>query len=236
MSLLDYEFGLEYDIMLSAWGEGVLSESSLLDFQRPDAILKKYKKEYRSVPKSISLYVMDPMAVGYDYGYTGLDPYFLEKLETLKELILPPSVSDIPITLKLENILIGNNTLIRGIFDSTAERFARENKLPFRHSDFVFAAYELECAPESTILTMQFKRNGSVVIKEDVSSPGTSSSNTLGGSFYHSLNREFYKTNTVEEIADMFSGGLRDAVLKDGSLADFIVKAKTHDLFSGANR
>ena len=47
MSLLDYEFGLEYDVMLSAWGEGVLSESSLPDFQQPDVILKKYR-QYRT--------------------------------------------------------------------------------------------------------------------------------------------------------------------------------------------
>ena len=236
MSLLDYEFGSEYDIMLSAWGAGVLSESSLLDFQQPDVILEKYKKKYRRNPKSISLYVQDPMAVGYDYGYTGVDSVLLEKLETLKELILPPSVSDIQVTPKLKNILTDNNTLVRGAFDSFAERFARENKLRFRHSDFVFAEYESECPPESTKLTMQFKRDGSVVIKEDISSPGTSASNTLGGSFYHKLSKEFYKTSTAEEIAEMFSEGLRDAVIKDGRLAAFIAKAKSHDLFTGNNR
>lgn len=216
MSLLDYEFGLEYDVMLSAWGEGVLSESSLPDFQQPDVILKKYKKEYRRMPESISLYIQDRMDFGYDYGYTGVASAFLEKLETLKEL--------------------NNNTMIRSTFDSFAESFARENKLRFRHSDFVFAEYELEYAPESTRLIMQFRRDGSVVIKEDVSSPGTSASNTLGGSFYHKLNKEFHKTNDVEEIADMFSKGLRDAILKDGRLSNFIAKAKTHNLFTGNHR
>ena len=216
MSLLDYEFGLEYDVMLSAWGEGVLSESSLPDFQQPDVILKKYKKEYRRMPESISLYIQDPMDFGYDYGYTGVASAFLEKIETLKEL--------------------NNNTMIRSTFDSFAESFARENKLRFRHSDFVFAEYELEYAPESTRLIMQFRRDGSVVIKEDVSSPGTSASNTLVGSFYHKLNKEFHKTNDAEEIADMFSKGLRDAILKDGRLSDFIAKAKTHNLFTGNHR
>ena len=216
MSLLDYEFGLEYDVMLSAWGEGVLSESSLPDFQQPDVILKKYKKEYRRMPESISLYIQDPMDFGYDYGYTGVASAFLEKIETLKEL--------------------NNNTMIRSTFDSFAESFARENKLRFRHSDFVFAEYELEYAPESTRLIMQFRRDGSVVIKEDVSSPGTSASNTLGGSLYHKLNKEFHKTNDAEEIADMFSKGLRDAILKDGRLSDFIAKAKTHNLFTGNHR
>ncbi len=236
MSLLDYEFGLEYDVMLSAWGEGVLSESSLPDFQQPDVILKKYKKEYRRMPESISLYIQDRMDFGYDYGYTGVASAFLEKLETLKELILPPSVSDIQMTPNLESILVNNNTMIRSTFDSFAESFARENKLRFRHSDFVFAEYELEYAPESTRLIMQFRRDGSVVIKEDVNSPGTSASNTLGGSFYHKLNKEFHKTNDAEEIADMFSKGLRDAILKDGRLSDFIAKAKTHNLFTGNHR
>ena len=179
-------------------------------------ILKKYKKEYRRMPESISLYIQDPMDFGYDYGYTGVASAFLEKLETLKEL--------------------NNNTMIRSTFDSFAESFARENKLRFRHSDFVFAEYELEYAPESTRLIMQFRRDGSVVIKEDVNSPGTSASNTLGGSFYHKLNKEFHKTNDAEEIADMFSKGLRDAILKDGRLSDFIAKAKTHNLFTGNHR
>ena len=186
------------------------------DFQQPDVILKKYKKEYRRMPESISLYIQDPMDFGYDYGYTGVASAFLEKLETLKEL--------------------NNNTMIRSTFDSFAESFARENKLRFRHSDFVFAEYELEYAPESTRLIMQFRRDGSVVIKEDVSSPGTSASNTLGCSFYHKLNKEFHKTNDAEEIADMFSKGLRDAILKDGRLSDFIAKAKTHNLFTGNHR
>ena len=236
MSLLDYEFGLEYDIMLSAWGEGILSESSLLDFQQPDVILNKYKIEYRKDPKSISLFVQDPMAAGYDYGYTGVDTAFLEKLEALKELILPPSVSEIQMTPKLMNALVNNKTLIRGTFDSFAERFARENDLHFRHSDFVFAEYELERPPESTKLTMQFKRNGKVVIREDISSPGTSASNTLGGTFYHSLKSDFYKKTTAEEISELFSAGLRDAVLGDGRLEAFLSKAKTRDLFAGNNR
>ena len=235
MSLLDYEFNSEYDLMLSVWGEGILRESSLPDFQQPDEILKMYSDKYRKYPKSISLYIKDPMACGYDYGYVGVESAFLEKLETLKELILPPSVQDIQMTVKLESILNDNNTLIRGTFDSFAEKFAVENNLRFRHSDFVFAEYELEYAPELTQLTMQFNRDGSVIIKEDISLPGSSSSNNLGGSFYHRLTPKFYQTGTVEDVADKFSGGLRSAVIKDGRLADFIAKSKSRDLFTGYN-
>ena len=142
MCLLDYEFRSEYDLMLSAWREGILSESSLLDFQRPSEIIKKYWDKYRKHPESISLNIKDPIACSYDYGFTGVETTFLEKLETLKELILPPSVTDIQMKVKLNDILINNKTLVRGEFDSFAERFAAEHKLRFRHSDLVFAEYE----------------------------------------------------------------------------------------------
>lgn len=83
---------------------------------------------------------------------------------------------------------------------------------------------------------MQFKRDGSVLIREDVSSPGSSASHTLGGSFYHKLKKDFYNTESAEDIADLFSGGLHSAVIKDGRLADFIDKAKNRPLFTGNNR
>ena len=96
--------------------------------------------------------------------------------------------------------------------------------------------YSSERPPESTRLTLRFRRDGSVIIEEEVSSPGTSASNTLGGTFLHRLNKTFYQTGTHEEIAAGVGADLRDAVLRDGSLADFMAKARTRDLFTGNNR
>ena len=50
-SLLDHDFDTEYDLSLSAWGDGMLSESELLDFQKPDTIVAEYKKETSPLPK-----------------------------------------------------------------------------------------------------------------------------------------------------------------------------------------
>jgi len=238
MSLLDCEFysekrGAEYELMLSAWGEGVLAESALLDIQKPDAIFKKFMAKYRRYPKSISLTVEDPRAVGYDFGYTGIDSALLEKLLTLKELVLPDSVTEIGVTPGLKKIFEENGTLIRGSFGSFAESFARGQGLRFRPADRVIAEYFFAPAQESTRLTLEFSRTGNALIREDVSSPGTSASNTFGGSFFHPLKKDFFMTDTAEQIAALFGERLRGALIADGRLADFIEKAKTHCFYKG---
>ena len=238
MSLLDSTFfsetyGAEYELSLEAWGEGILKESDLLDMQKLDAVFGKFKKRYRRYPKDISLILKDPYEVGYDFGYTGIETAFLEKLQTLKELVLPPSVTDIEMTPSLREILKANGTLIRGSFDSFAERFAAGNRLDFRPSDFIFAEYFFEPAQESTRLTLVFKRDGSVLIREDCSMPGTSVSNTLGGTFTHPLPNDFYLTQTAGQIAGGLNARLCGAVTEDGRLRAFLEKAKTHGYYTG---
>ena len=92
------KYGWEYELTFSAWGEGVLSENDLLDIEKPDNAIAKFKKRFRRYPKSISLLLEDSLAAGCDYGYTGVDPALLEKLATIKELILPDSVAQIELT------------------------------------------------------------------------------------------------------------------------------------------
>ena len=138
-------------------------------------------------------------------------------------------------TEKLERILKENNTLIRGSFDSFAERFAAQNGLNFRHRDFFFASSYFEPAFESTTLTMMFSRDGSVVIEEKVSSPGSSAGNTFGGEFYKTLESDFFMHKTAQDIADMYRDDIRNAIIEKGLLADFIEKARTHDLYTGEN-
>ena len=158
----------------------------------------------------------------------------LEKFETLKELILPDSVTDIDVTPKLDEILKKNGTLIRGTFDSFAERFAAKLGLHFRPKDYTFANYFFEPTQESTSLTIIFKRNGSVEIEEKISSPGSSAGNTFGGSFFYSLDKEFYK-QSAEDVASQFRNALNDAILESGRLAAFMEKARTHDYYKGKN-
>ena len=233
MSLLDFEFDSEYDLMLSAWGEGTVKDSNFNI--RLGTIYKKFQKEYSREPKDVSLFIEDPFACGFDYGFTAIDTAFLEKIEKLKELILPNSITDIQMTPKLETILHENKVLIRGSFDSFAEKFATENKLHFRPANFLFAKYMFEPAQETTLLTMTFARNGNVVVEISVSSPGSSAGNTFGGTFYRDLPKNFYNVKTAEQIAEMFGQRTKKTILEDGRLAAFIEKARTHKIFMGKN-
>ena len=234
-SLLDHDYDTEYDLSLFAWGDGILKESELLDFQKPDAIMGEYKKKRRRFPRSISLLLADTRGYGSDAGYTGVDTAFLEKLETLRELILPDTVTNIGLTPELEKILRDNDTLIRGSFDSYAEKFAKEHGLHFRPADFIFADFEDTRWHESTTMKLIFKRNGNAIIKETSSSPGSNAGNTFGGSFTYSLPRDFYKTQTAEDIAERFSKDAREAIISDGRLAVFIEKAKTRKYYTEKN-
>lgn len=240
MCLLDHTFhsgssDSQYELELSAWGNGVLREEGLLDMQKPDHIISSFKKKYRRYPRSISLLLKDPYEVGYDFGFTGIDSALLIKLKTLKELILPASVTNIELTPELEKLLKENSTLIRGSFGTFAESFASENGLHFRPADFIFAEYEFEPARESTRMVLLFKRNGGTEIKEIITAPGTNAGNTSGGTFYHSMSRNFYKTDTSEQIAGRFNPRLRDAIIEDGRLAEFIKQANEHNFYSGKN-
>ncbi|MBR5060152.1 MAG: hypothetical protein IKX06_05200 [Clostridia bacterium] len=235
MCLLDHEFKGEYELELSAWGEGILREQGLLKMQKPDAILSAFQKKFRRYPKSISLLVEDSRGFGNDNGFTGIETELLEKFETLKELILPETITHLDISPKLGNILRENDTLIRGRFDSFAETFARENGLHFRPADLVFASFTDTRFFESTTMTLLFRRNGKVEIRERSTSPGSNAGNTFGGSFTHPLPGDFWKTGTAEQIAERFYDDARTAIIEDGRLAGFIEKAKTHGYYQGKN-
>ena len=99
----------------------------------------------------------------------------------------------------------------------------------------MIANYYFEPACESTKLSLVYTRDGKAFIKEDISSPGTSASNTFGGTFTHGLKKDFYKTMTAEQIAEQFSPRLRQAIIEDGRLAAFIEKARTHGYYDGKN-
>ncbi len=231
MCILHCQFKSEYEMMLSAWGEGELHEKGLI--ASLTEVFGNFKKKYKRKPKDISLELEDSMSFGY--GFTSIDSAFLEKLGTLKELVLPDSVTDIKMTPVLEKQFKENNILIRGNFNSFAEKLANEYGLNFRPSDFVFAEDYFEPAFESTKLTLIFRRNGTVTIEERVSSPGSSAGNTFGGTFYHSLTRDFYMTQTAEDIAGMFGKRLCNAIISDGRLAKFIETAKTHNIYTDKN-
>ena len=225
-------FNEEYDIRFEVRGNGTVSSEAFDgDVTR---VLERYEAECGRAPRDISLVLEDTLKAGFDYGFTEVETAFLERLENLKELILPDSITEITMSEKLEKILKDNNTLIRGSLDSFAERFAADTGHNFRPADFIIARHVYEKVQETTLLTVQFKRDGSVQIRSDVDSPGSSAGNSFGGVFYNDLPSDFWMNTTAEEVSSMYPG-LDDAVVKDGRLADFIAKAKEHKIYIGKN-
>lgn len=232
MSTLHSIFNDEYNIKFEVRGDGAVScEAFDSDVNKA---FERYLEECGKEPGDLSLVIEDTRKAGFDYGFTEVETAFLERLENLKELILPDSITEIKMTDKLEKVLKDNNTLIRGSFDSFSERFAADMGLNFRPADFIIARHYFEKAQETTLLTVQFKRDGSVQIRADVDSPGSSAGNSFGGVFYNDLPSDFWMNTTAEEVSAMYPG-LDDVVVKDGRLAGFIETAKEHKIFTGKN-
>ena len=232
MSVLHFRFNDEYDVRFEACGRGIVSSEDLGGTF--DRVIEKYREECGKDPQDMSLIIEDTLKQGLDYGFTEIETAFLERFEHLKELVLPDSITEIKMTDKLGKILKDNNTLIRGSLDSFAERFAADMALNYRPADFIIARHEYEKVHEITVLTLMFRRDGNVVVREDVSSPGSSAGNTFGGVFYKELPFDFWMNTTAGEVSEMYPG-LDGTVVRDGRLADFIGKAVNHKIFTGKN-
>ena len=222
----------DYELEIEAIGDEEFCENEFPG--KLDKIFQRFHKKNSPGPREISLLLTDTLKC-YDYGFRRIDSSYLERFETLKELILPDSITEMEITPKLRQILQDNHTLIRGSLNSYAERLATDLSLNFRPSDFVFSKYYFEPALETTVLTMIFGRDGKVVIEEDVSSPGSSAGNTFGGKFYKELPCDFWKEQAAEDVANNYSDRLKQAILEDGRLFAFIEEAKKHTIFTGKN-
>ncbi len=51
----------------------------------------------------------------------------------------------------------------------------------------------------------------------------------------HSLKKDFYLTDSAEEIGARIGKRACEEIIKDGRLADFIEKAKVHGYYTGKN-
>lgn len=231
MCLLDYEFDGDYELMLVASGRGRLAADCFEDEEQPGEALEAFREEYDRLPRDISLELENNRARGH--RFTEVDPAFLEELTALKELILPSSVTRLEVTPALEGIFRGNSTLIRGSLGSFAQEFARRAGLHFRPSDLYFARIPGH-GDELTYMTLVWGRDGSVAVRQEVSSSGSAAGNTFGGTFFKPLEPDFFRKMTPEQVAALFpsSGSL---ILEDGRLAAFMEQARSQDIYLGPN-
>ncbi len=155
-------------------------------------------------------------------GITAVKKGFLESFVLLRELIIDSSVKNIEMTDKLRELLKNNKVIIRGSYDTYAERFAEENGLLFIHKDIYIGIRHNEEHCESRTATLHFDESGQMSLLYEDLCQGISAGNTMGGEFTRDMPEEFHKGCTLEKFGDMMPEAYFDQIMKNKELEAFL--------------
>ena len=158
-------------------------------------------------------------------GITSLGEGYLDAFPKIECLILSRTVKSVCTGPELDERLRKNKVLIRGEYDSYAEKFAREKGLKFLHSDIHIADDDIEIAHEHDIITLRFHENGSSDIHYNCFTPGSSAGSYGGGEYANELPRDFYVGCTIEKFADNFNERVREQILSNDAIKRFLESA-----------
>lgn len=150
---------------------------------------------------------------------------FIEAFENLKDLIVEADLKSIPQTPALKALMKGNNVIVRGTFNSAAEKLATDLGLTFIHKNIHVARYYFEPQSETTTLTLSFQKGECPFIWEDVVCPGISAGNNGGGTIRHDLPNDFYKAGTAEDFASHLGRAYTKQILANEELKAFLAEA-----------
>jgi hypothetical protein len=182
-----------------------------------DMMLSQNEKEKFAAEDSgpLSFYIYD--------GVTGMGHGCLDYFHSLKELRIADSVTDIAVSPELEDILKKNRTVIRGSFDSYAEKFSKKYSLPFMHDEIELGRSRSEYA--AYIITLRFHADGRPYIRQDCITGGISPGCNGGAEKDIPLPMNFYGKMTSEDIADLCIGSCYSAICGCGKLKKFLKTA-----------
>ncbi|MBO4423238.1 MAG: hypothetical protein J5879_07350 [Clostridia bacterium] len=168
----------------------------------------------------------DPDGVALELGeeVEEVEADFFDTLPTIDELWILNPDCNINMTENTLRLFQKNGVLLRGGYDTAAERLAREYRLKFLHLD-------AELAREGTfdkygvdIITLRFRHDGSAYINQDCKCPGSNAGNIGGGEVDFDLPNDFYIRMDADELARKCWQS--NAIIKNGVLAAFMEKAK----------
>lgn len=170
----------------------------------------------------------DPKGVCLELGeeVEEVEQDFFELLPTISELWILNKDCRLYMTDKTMKLFKDNNVLLRGRFDTFAERFAREQKLTFLHLDTELARVEDYNERGIDIITLRFYDEGSAYIHQDYRCAGSSAGSVGGGETSFDLPKDFYLTMSDKDIAGQCWGSCYDDILEKGVLRQLIKKAK----------
>ena len=155
-------------------------------------------------------------------GITEVGEGFLDAFPYIDCLILSHTVVNVVVSDATIEWMQNNEVLIRGEYDTFAERFARENSLAFLHSDIPLAEYDLDVYPEHDIVTLRFFTDDQPDIHYNCFTSGSSSGSYGGGEVVNKLPEDFYVGCTLEMFAANCAQQAQEQVLSNETLRRFL--------------
>ncbi|MBO4410703.1 MAG: hypothetical protein J5794_00715 [Lachnospiraceae bacterium] len=171
----------------------------------------------------------DPQGIVFelDDDITEVEAGFFDWTPWLRELTCGKSLKKIGMTDRSLKIFRDNDVLVRGFFDTYAERFASEYGLRFIHDDFRLGGSGNYFEPSGTdLITLLLAPYKKPVIRQSNFCQGSSAGSSLGGDIDLTLEETFYQTMSAEDIAGICWGTCYDSIRKNAALAKFISKAR----------
>ena len=195
-----------YSGLLEVEGEGLLCREDTELWPKPtESIAREYH----------TLSITD--------GITEVGEGFLDAFPYIGCLILCRTVESVAVSPELIKRMRKKKVLIRGEYDTFAERFAGENGLEFLHRDIHLADQDIEIAHEHDIITLRFHENGSSDIHYNCFTPGSSAGSYGGGEYANPLPRDFYVGCTIDDFANIFlNERVREQILSNETLKRFL--------------
>ena len=160
-------------------------------------------------------------------GISGVNPGFIESFPNLADLIVEADLKKIECTPELEALLEKNHVILRGSYNSPAEKLAQRLDLRFIHKNIFLAVYRNEKYHESSAITLCFQEGELPFIWRDDKTQGISAGNTGGGTVRYDLPEDFYVGyETTEAFADDYVGSaFWEQTKNNAELAAFLAEA-----------
>lgn len=194
-----------YSGLLEVEGEGILCKEDAEAWPAPG---KNWRSEY------------DTLSV--KEGITGLGEGYLMAFPKIGCLILSRTVESVATTPELDKRLRKNKVLIRGEYDTFAEKFAQEKGLTFLHCDIPLAEDDIEVAHEHDIITLRFHLKGAPDIHYNCFTPGSSAGSYGGGEYAKEIPKDFYVGCSLEQFAENFPERLHEQLMSNDMLRRFL--------------
>ena len=175
----------------------------------------------------------DPNGICFELGEEAeeVEQGFFELVPTIRELRMLNPNCRLYLSEAEKELFQKNNVVIRGAFDTSAEAFAKKNRLRFLHADTEIAREGNYFERGIDILTLCFYQDGSAYINQDEKCQGISAGNTGGGEVNIHLPEYFYKTMSAKDVAGLCWGNCYDEILKRGILNSMMKKAAERNGF-----